>query len=104
MQSENLPTALRRSSRVPAELPIKVTTLAGAPFSGVCKTLVVNAHGCALQSPVKFDAGIPLRFHSNDGRETTAHVVTCHPIGPDNRAWILGARLDRPENFWRLSH
>jgi hypothetical protein len=30
--------------------------------------------------------------------------VTCHPIGPDNRAWILGARLDRPENFWRLSH
>jgi len=104
MQSENLPTALRRSSRVPAELPIKVTTLAGAPFSEVCKTLVVNAHGCALQSPVKFDAGIPLRFHSNDGRETTAQVVTCHPIGPDNRTWILGAKLDRPENFWRLSH
>lgn len=104
MQSENLPTALRRSSRVPAELPIKVTTLAGTPFSEVCKTLVVNAHGCALQTPVKFDAGIPLRFHSNDGRETTAHVVTCHPIGPDKRAWILGAKLDRPENFWRLSH
>jgi hypothetical protein len=53
---------------------------------------------------VKFDAGMPLRFHSNDGRETTAHVVTCYPIGPDNRAWILGAKLDRPENFWRLSH
>ena len=104
MQSENLPTVLRRSSRVPAELPIKVTTLAGAPFSEICKTLVVNAHGCALQTPVKVDAGVPLRFHSNDGRETTAHVVTCHPIGPDNRAWILGARLDRPENFWRLSH
>lgn len=104
MQSQNLPTALRRSSRVPAELPIKVTTLAGTPFSEVCKTLVVNAHGCALQTPMKVDAGVPLRFHSNDGRETTAHVVTCHPIGPDNRAWILGARLDRPENFWRLSH
>ena len=104
MQSENLPTALRRSSRVPAELPIKVTTLAGAPFSEVCKTLVVNAHGCALQTPVKVDAGVPLRFHSNDGRETTAHVVTCYPVGPDNRAWILGAKLDRPQNFWRLSH
>lgn len=104
MQSENLPTALRRSSRVLAELPIKVTTLAGAPFSEVCKTLVVNAHGCALQTPVRFDAGIPLRFHSNDGREATAHVVTCHPIGPDHRTWILGAKLDRPENFWRLSH
>ena len=104
MHSENLPMALRRSSRVPAELPILVTSLAGTPFSEVCKTLVVNAHGCALQTRVKFDAGIPLRLHSNDGRETTARVVSCQPIGPDNRAWILGAKLDQPENFWRLSH
>jgi uncharacterized phage infection (PIP) family protein YhgE len=104
MHSENLPTILRRSSRVPAELPILVTSLAGTQFSEVCKTLVVNAHGCALQTPVKFDAGIPLQFHSKDGRETTARVVSCQPIGPDNRAWRLGAKLDRPENFWRLSH
>lgn len=104
MQSENLPTALRRSSRVPAELAIRVTSLAGTQFSEVCKTLVVNAHGCALQTPMKFDTGIPLRFHSDDGREATAHVVSCQPIGPDNRAWRLGAKLDRPENFWGLTN
>jgi hypothetical protein len=64
----------------------------------------VNAHGCALQTPVKFDTGIPLRFHSNDGRETTASVVSCQPIGPDNRTWRLAAKLDRPENFWGLTN
>jgi len=69
----------------------------------VCKTLVVNAHGCAVLSPVKFDAGIPLRFKNKDGRETTAKVVSCQPAGPDNRTWKLGAKLDRPENFWGLN-
>src|SRR5262249_47380729 len=104
MQNETLSAEFRRSSRVAAELPIRVTSLAGTYFSEMCKTLVVNAHGCALQTPVKFDPGIPLRFHSKDGRETTAHVVSCQPIGPDHRSWRLGAQLDRPENFWRLSH
>ena len=103
MHNGNSPTALRRSSRVPTALPIQVTSLAGTYFSDVCKTLVVNAHGCAVLSPVKFDAGIPLRFKNKDGRETTAKVVSCQPAGPDNRTWKLGARLDRPENFWGLS-
>jgi len=89
---------------VPAEVPIRVTALAGTQFSEVCKTLVVNAHGCALQTPVRFDAGIPLRFHSHDGREATASVVSCQPIGSDNRSWLLGAKLDRPENFWGLAN
>jgi hypothetical protein len=103
MHNGNSLTSLRRSSRVPTALPIQVTSLAGTYFSDVCKTLVVNAHGCAVLSPVKFDAGIPLRFKSKDGRETTAHVVSCQPMGTDNRSWRLGAKLDRPENFWGLS-
>jgi hypothetical protein len=69
----------------------------------MCKTLVVNAHGCAVLSPVKFDPGIPLRFKTEDGRETTAQVVSCQSIEPDNRSWRLGAKLERPENFWGLS-
>ena len=104
MRSETPVPVLRRSSRIPAELPIMVTTLAGTHFSEVCKTLVVSAHGCALQTPIKFDTGVPLKFHSNDGRETTAHVVSCLPIGPDNRLWKLGAKLDKPVNFWRLGN
>jgi len=101
MHTGHPPTALRRSSRVSTELPILVTTLAGAQFSDVCKTLVVNAHGCALLSPVKFENGVPLRLRK-DGRETTARVVSCFPMATDNRTWRLGAKLDRPDNFWGL--
>jgi len=84
-------------------VPILVTTLSGTQFSQVCKTLVVNAHGCAMLAPMKFDPGIPLRLHHEDGREATARVVSCHPADPENRTWKLGAKLDRPENFWGLT-
>jgi hypothetical protein len=103
MHTGHPPTAHRRSSRVSTALPILVTTLAGAQFSEVCKTLVVNAHGCALLSPVKFENGVPLRFHRKDGRETTARVVSCLPMGSDNGTWRLGAQLEWPENFWGLT-
>ncbi len=95
--------ALRRSSRVPANVPIRVTSLEPeTEFSAICETLVVNAHGCALRFPVKLDAGSALRLHNRGGRQTTAYVVVCQPLGPDGQGWVLGARLDRPENFWGL--
>ena len=84
-------------------LPILVTSLEpGAQFSEVCETLVVNAHGCAMRSPMKLESGVPLHFHNQDGRETTAQVVSCQPIGTDRHGWMLGASFDRPENFWGL--
>jgi hypothetical protein len=102
MQNPNVPT-LRRSSRVPVNVSILVTSLdPGAHFSEVCQTLVVNAHGCAMRSPMKLEAGVPLHFHSQEGRETTAQVVFCQPIGSDRQGWMLGARFERPENFWGL--
>jgi hypothetical protein len=102
MHNGNTLPALRRSSRVPTAVQILVTSLDTTHFSEVCETLVVNAHGCAMLTRVKLDTGVPLHFHSKDGRETTAQVVTCQPTSPDHRSWILGARLDRPENFWGL--
>ena len=102
MQSSYSPAPLRRSSRVPANVPILVTSLEpDARFSEVCETLVVSAHGCSMKSPVKLDAGVLLHFHSKDGRETTAKVVYCEPFDSE-RGWRLGARLDRPQNFWGL--
>ncbi len=103
MHSANLPDTPRRSSRVPITLPIRVTSLEpSARFSGICETLVVNAHGCALRSPVKLEAGIPVRFQSEEGRETMAHVVACQPLGSHQPGWKLGVKLDRPENFWGI--
>jgi hypothetical protein len=93
-------STLRRSSRVPITVPILVTSLdPGSRFSEVCETLVVSAHGCAMRAPMKLEAGVPLHFHSQEGRETTAQVVYCQPIGSDQQSWSLGARFDRPENF-----
>jgi hypothetical protein len=102
MHSGNAPTLLRRSSRVPTAVQILVTSLEGRHFSDVCETLVVNAHGCAFLTRVKLEAGVPLHFHSKEGRDTTAHVVSCQAIDSDQRSWRLGAKLDRPENFWGL--
>lgn len=99
----NLPDVLRRSSRVPANLHILVTSLApGTHFSEICETLVVSAHGCSMRSPMKLEPGVPVHFHSKDGRETMAKVVDCQPMGPDQQGWRLGARLESPDNFWGL--
>ncbi len=85
---------------MPTGVQILVTSLNGPHFSDVCETLMVNAHGCSMLTRVKLDTGVPLHFHSKDGRETTAQVVDCQPIGTDHRRWRLAAQLDRPENFW----
>jgi hypothetical protein len=103
MQTSNTSATARRSSRVPANVPILVTSLEPAThFSEVCETLVVSAHGCSMRSPMKLDAGVLVHFHSKEGRETTAKVVYCQPLESDRLGWRLGAKLDRPENFWGL--
>lgn len=95
--------AVRRSSRVPAKVPVRVTSMEpDAQFSEICETLVVSAHGCALRFPVKLDTGSALRLQRRGGRQATAYVVFCQPMGPEGRSFRLGAQLERPENFWGL--
>src|ERR1700730_1822080 len=73
---------VRRSSRVPVNVPVRVTSLEPhAQFSEICETLVVSAHGCALRFPLQLDAGSALRLHSRGGRQATAYVVFCQPNG-----------------------
>src|ERR1019366_3372595 len=94
---------VRRSSRVPINVPIRVTSMEpNGQFSEICETLVVSAHGCALRVPLKLDTGSALRLHSRGGRQATAYVVFCQPMGSDGQGFRLGARLDQPENFWGL--
>ncbi len=104
MHTANSPAIARRSSRVQTAVPILVTSLDDTHFSEVCETLVVNAHGCAMLTRVKLAAGAALHFHSKEGRETTAHVVSCQALGQGNQSWKLGAKLDRPDNFWGLQN
>ena len=97
------PSVLRRSSRIPMNVPVLVTSVA-APhaFSELCETLVVNAHGCALRSAAKLDVGAPVHFQTNDGKWTMAHIVDCQPLNHGRTSWMLGARLEQPANFWGL--
>jgi hypothetical protein len=97
------PSVLRRSSRIPMNVPILVTSVS-APhaFSEMCETLVVNAHGCALRSATKLDAGVPVHFQTNDGKWTMAHIVDCQPLNHGRTSWMLGASLEQPTNFWGL--
>src|SRR5215471_12891229 len=102
MSASNGP-ALRRSSRVPIKDPVRVTSLeSDTQFSEVCETIVVNAHGFALRFPMQLDEGSPLRLQNRGGRQATAYVVICQPLGSDGQNWRLGARFDRPQNFWGL--
>src|SRR5437868_2021829 len=94
------PSVLRRSSRVPMNVPILVTSLAEPhSFSEVCETLVVNAHGCSLRASNKLDVGAQVHFQTKDGNWTMAHIVECQPV---SSGWVLGARLEKPVNFWGL--
>ncbi len=103
MHSANVPDTIRRSSRVPITLPIAVTSLEpSAPFSEICETLVVSAHGCAIFSPARLEAGIPVQFRRKGGGAAKAHVVDCRPMGSGQQGWQVAVRLDRPENFWGL--
>ncbi|HVO60596.1 MAG TPA: PilZ domain-containing protein [Terriglobales bacterium] len=93
----------RRSSRVPVSVPVLVTTLnPGTHFSEICETLVVSAHGCAFRSPLRLEKDAPIHLHSEEGRQTRAKVVSCQPLGASQQGWLLGASLERPENFWGL--
>ncbi len=99
------PSVLRRSSRVKMNLPILVTSTEPQPtFSEVCETMMVNAHGCSLRANNKLDAGSSVQFQTKDSNWTMAHIVDCQPLNHGRTSWMLGAKLDKPTNFWGLEN
>jgi hypothetical protein len=73
-------------------------------FSEVCETVMVNAHGCSLRSTNKLEAGSPVQFHTKDGNWTMAHIVDCQPVNSGQDGWMIGATLEKPDNFWGLEN
>ena len=100
MHSANVPETMRRSSRVPITLPIAVTSLEpSAPFSEICETLVVSAHGCAIFSPTRLEAGIPVQFRRKGGGAAKAHVVDCKPMGAGQHGLAAGSEARPARKF-----
>jgi len=104
--SDKTQHAIRRSTRLPLEVPVQVTSLdATSPFSLQCNTTLVNAHGCGLIVPRALAQGIQVRLEIVSAkRHTTARVAEVVPLGGDPETWLVGLELDAPGNFWGIEY
>jgi hypothetical protein len=98
--------AIRRSTRLPLEVPVLVTSLDPAcEFSEECTTTLVNAHGCGLVVQRAFPRDLPVRLEIVPAkRHTTARVADVVPLGGTPETWLLGIELDAPGNFWGIDY
>jgi hypothetical protein len=98
--------AIRRSTRLPLEVPVRVTSLdAAQPFSEQCNTTLVNAHGCGLIVSRVLAHGMQVRLEIVSAkRHTTARVSEVVPLGGDPETWLIGLELDVPGNFWGIEY
>jgi PilZ domain-containing protein len=98
--------AIRRSTRLPLEIPVLVSSLNPAvTLSDQGTTTLVNAHGCGLiiQRPVP--NGIQVRLDLvSAGRHTTGKIAEVVPLGGEPETWLLGIELDIPGNFWGIEY
>jgi len=104
--SEKTQHAIRRSTRLPLEVPVLVTSLnAAVTFSEQCNTTLVNAHGCGLIVPRELAHGIQVRLEIVSAkRHTTARVAEVVPLGGDPETWLVGLELEVPGNFWGIEY
>jgi len=98
--------AIRRSTRLPLEVPVVVTSLdAAVSFSERCNTTLVNAHGCGLVVPRALAHGIQVRLEiASAKRQTRARVAEMVPLGGDPETWLVGLELAAPGNFWGIEY
>jgi hypothetical protein len=104
--SEKTQHAIRRSTRLPLEVPVLVTSLnVASTFSVQCNTTLVNAHGCGLIVPRALAQGIQVRLEIVSAkRYTTARVAEVVPLGGDPETWLVGLELEVPGNFWGIEY
>ncbi|MGA7564794.1 MAG: hypothetical protein WBW53_01860 [Terriglobales bacterium] len=104
--SEKTQHAIRRSTRLPLEVPVRLTSLdAAQPFSEQCNTTLVNAHGCGLIVTRAIVQGLRVRLEIVSAkRHTTARVAEVVPLGGEPETWLIGLELDVPGNFWGIEY
>jgi hypothetical protein len=104
--SEKQQQAIRRSTRLPLEVPVLVTSLDPAvSFTEPGNTTLVNAHGCGLITQREIPRGARVRLEIVSAkRHTTAYVTEVVPLGGVPETWLLGLELDVPGNFWGIEY
>jgi hypothetical protein len=96
--------AERRSTRIRAQLPLRVTSLDPAvPLSEQCHTLIVNTQGCGVRLSRPLEPGISVRLDElPSGHVVTAQVANCVPLGSGGKYWLVGLALDQTGNIWGI--
>ena len=96
--------AIRRSTRLPLEVPVLVTSLdPTVSLSEDCNTTLVNAHGCGVIAKREIPRGMRVRLEIVSAkRHTTAQVSEVVSLGGVPETWLIGLELDVPGNFWGI--
>jgi hypothetical protein len=94
----------RRSTRIRAQIPLRVTALdATAPFSETCYTLVINSQGCGVRLSRSLKPGMEVFLDElPTGKRATARVANSVPLGSGSKCWVVGLALDQPGNIWGI--
>jgi hypothetical protein len=102
MSSPTTPQIARRSTRIRAQIPIRLTSADPAfEFSEFCHTLVVNIDGCGVRLARPLEPGLPISLDQLPcGKTVRARVANCFPLGTQGRFWLIGIELEQAENVW----
>jgi len=92
----------RRSTRIRAQIPVRVTSLDPAvEFTEHCHTLVVNTEGCGVRLSRPLQPGLPILLDElPGGGAAQALVASCVPLGSEGKYWLVGIALEQPGNIW----
>jgi hypothetical protein len=94
--------AERRSTRIRAQIPFRLTSLDPAtPFTEQCHTLVVNTEGCGVRLNRPLEPGLSVLLDElPGGTSASARVANCVPLGTGSKYWLVGIALEQPANIW----
>jgi hypothetical protein len=92
----------RRSTRIRAQIPLRVTSLDPAiQFSESGHTLVLNTQGCGVRLSRALEPGMAVSLDELPGAKSVpAQVANCVPLGTGGKWWMVGIALDEPGNVW----
>jgi hypothetical protein len=93
--------ALRRSTRLRAEIPVRIVSLDPAvALTEQCRTVVVNCEGCGVRLPRALDVGLQVSIEDlPGGLSARARVTSCVALGKD---WLVGIELEQRGNVWSI--
>ncbi len=98
------PDSDRRSTRIRAQIPLRLTSLDPAiQLSEHCHTLVVNTQGCGVRLSRPLEPGAAVRLDElPTGKSVTARVANSVPVGKESQYWVVGLALDETGNIWGI--